>query len=381
MKWRGHGRDISTRTYPLIILKMSASAASATDYKATIIDSLETLRKKEVASKETFKARAYKKAIDGLKTVESIRSYEDVEGVAGIGEKIREKIMEILSTGELASAKRAAASHAVHEELMAVYGIGPAKAAELVAAGIGSVADLRVAVAADGALLNDKQKIGLKHYEDLLQRIPHSEMLEHQAMLAELLPEEVERGQSKIGPLSAAGSPAADATTSFEIVGSFRRGAETSGDIDVLIRVASGQNGKKLLRDYITMMTGFGYLIETLALGDKKFMGICQLPGQPARRLDILMTPEAEYPYAVLYFTGSDTFNIAVRQWALERGYTLNEHKLTPIREGVKPVPAMAGERDILRFLRISYVAPELRTGVAVLRPLAKIRFVAEEDD
>lgn len=345
---------------------MSASAASAAsasvDYKATIIDSLETLRKKEVASKETFKARAYKKAIDGLKTVESIRSYEDVEGVAGIGEKIREKIMEILSTGELASAKRAAASHAVHEELMAVYGIGPAKAAELVAAGIGSVADLRAAVAADPALLNDKQKIGLKHYEDLLQRIPHSEMLEHQAILAELLPEEV------------------DAPTSFEIVGSFRRKAETSGDIDVLIRVGAGQNGKKLLRDYITMMTGFGYLVETLALGDKKFMGICQLPGHPARRLDILMTPEAEYPYAVLYFTGSDTFNIAVRQWALERGYTLNEHKLTPIREGVKPVPTMAGERDILRFLRISYVAPELRTGTAVLRPLAKIRFVVEDD-
>ena len=360
----------------------SASAASAAsiNYKSTIIDALETMRKKEVAEKETFKARAYKKAIDGLKTVESIRSLDDVSAVPGIGEKIREKIVEILSTGELASAKRAAASHAVHDELMAVYGIGPAKAAELIAAGIGGIADLRAASAADPGLLNDKQKIGLKYYEDLLKRIPRSEMLEHQAMLAELLPEEVERGRAKLDPLSAAGSPAADATTSFEIVGSFRREAETSGDIDVLIRVAEGQNGKKLLRDYVTMMAGFGYLVETLALGDKKFMGICQLPGEPARRLDILMTPAAEYPYAILYFTGSDVFNIAVRQWALDRGYTLNEHTLAAIREGVKPVPPMTSERDILRFLRISYVAPRDRVAAAVVRPLAKIRFLADDE-
>ena len=342
--------------------KANMASAASINYKSTIIDALETMRKKEVAEKEPFKARAYKKAIDGLKTVDSIRSLDDVSAVPGIGEKIREKIVEILATGELASAKRAAASHAVHDELMAVYGIGPVKAAELVAAGIGGYTDLRAASAADPGLLTEKQKAGLKYYEDLLKRIPRSEMLEHQAMLAELLPEEI------------------DATTSFEIVGSFRREAETSGDIDVLIRVADGQNGKKLLRDYVAMMAGFGYLVETLALGDKKFMGICQLPGQPARRLDILMTPAAEYPYAILYFTGSDVFNIAVRQWALDRGYTLNEHTLAALRSDVKPVPPMASERDILRFLRISYVAPRDRVAAAVVRPLAKIRFLADDE-
>lgn len=352
---------------------MAASAVEIKniDIKPQILAALEIMRKKEIADREPFKARAYKKAIDGIKLLDKVTSNEDVKGVEGIGAKIEEKIREILETGKLASADLAAASHKPHEELMSVYGIGPAKASELIGEGITSVEILRVTVKKNSSALNDKQKIGLLYYEDLIKRIPYEEMLEHKSILQELLPEEV------------------NGTNDMEIVGSFRREAADSGDIDVLIRVKEGGDPGKLLVEYIKMMESFGYLRASLAQGDKKYMGICQLPGHPARRLDILMTPENEYAYAILYFTGSDMFNIAMRHYALEKGYTLNEHKLTPIGSkllqssssaGTQPdIPEMKTEKDIFRFLKINYVEPKNRKSGAVLIPYRKLKFVHEE--
>ena len=94
-----------------------------------------------------------------------------------------------------------------------------------------------------------------------------------------------------------------------------------------------------------------------------------------ARRVDLLMTPEEEYAYSILYFTGSDRFNVAFRQHALEKGYTLNEHALTvvnPSTKAAKPPsehtltivdekakpPPMESEEDIFRFLGLRYVLP-----------------------
>jgi DNA polymerase/3'-5' exonuclease PolX len=83
--------------------------------------------------------------------------------------------------------------------------------------------------------------------------------------------------------------------------------------------------------------------------------------GGKARRLDILMTPENEYSYALLYFTGSDKFNVAFRQHALNRGYTLNEHTLKPMRDGLSEPPYMSTENDIFRFLGLRYIEPSQR--------------------
>ena len=81
----------------------------------------------------------------------------------------------------------------------------------------------------------------------------------------------------------------------------------------------------------IHVLTRSGYVIDVLANGSKKWMGYVRLGADGvARRLDLLLTPPAEYPYALLYFTGSDKFNIAFRRRCLERGYTLNEHTMTP---------------------------------------------------
>jgi len=323
------------------------------DYKKSIINSLDVMRKKEIASKDRFKALAYAKVIGQLKSTPGpIRSFEDVKGIEGIGEKIGLKIKEILETGSLAAAERVREEFPLdaYDALLGVYGIGPAKARELVEKeGVRSIADLRTSVAARPALLNDKQKIGLRVYEDLLERIPRTEMEEHQRILIGSLP----------------------SGTEGQIVGSFRRGAESSGDIDILVR---GED-VRAFEDYVDALVLSGYITDILAQGEKKCLAVCRLPGGKARRLDILLTPESEYAYAILYFTGSAEFNVAFRSWALERGYTLNEHTLMPIREGVGGVPPMKEESDIFRFLGIKWVEPSARHGAEDVVAAPRFRF------
>ena len=181
-------------------------------------------------------------------------------------------------------------------------------------------------------------------------------MLEHQALLLSHIP------------------PKTDA----EIVGSFRRGAANSGDIDMLIR----GDDPSLLHSFAHALQTANYIKYVLAMGDKKILAISQLPGKPARRLDLLLTPPDEYAYAILYFTGSDTFNVAFRQHALEKGYTLNEHALTPLKNTTPPPPPLKTEKDIFNFLGLAYTPPEERTGATAVKLKAKrkIRIVRDEE-
>ena len=319
-----------------------------TDYKETIIDSLEVLRKRDVADKAVHSARAYAKVITQLKNYNgTITEYDDVKNITGIGAKMEKKIKEILETGSLAAAEKARELYNIDalDALQNIYGVGPAKATDLVKAGIVSISQLREEIKSNPKLLNDKQKIGLKYYEELLERIPRTEMEEHRDILHTLLPDEMTEYDT-------------------EIVGSFRREATNSGDIDVLIRVpfnADAKTAKANLELYVKMLEGFGYIEEILALGEHKCMAISRMYNGKARRLDLLMTPDEEYAYAILYFTGSDRFNVAFRQYAIDKGYTLNEHTLTPIKAGVQTPPYMKTEKDIFKFLGLRYIDPSKR--------------------
>jgi len=334
------------------------SYPSIMNYKPQIIEALNVMRRRDEAEKQTFKARAYGKVISQLEKLPSITSYDDVATLTGIGAKIEENIREILATGALKSAERAKEVYHLDtlDSLMKIYGVGPAKAKSLVEDHkVTSIADLREKVSKNPKILNDNQKVGLAHYEDLLLRIPREEMLEHQALLMSHLPR----------------------TTTAEIVGSFRRGAANSGDIDMLI---SG-NDPSLLHEYAVTLQTKGYIKYVLAQGDKKVLAISQLPGKPARRLDLLLTPPEEYAYAILYFTGSDTFNVAFRHHALDQGYTLNEHALTPLKGNDAMPPLLKTEKDIFTFLGLVYTPPEERVGAMAVKrkPKRKIRIVHEE--
>lgn len=296
------------------------------DYRPLIIENLAILQKTSKAEENgVFKSRAYAKAIATLTAGGSVGSMADIPD--GITDKIRLKIQEILETGSLQAAEVAKTKAPDTRELFAqIYGVGPKKAAEL-AATYSTIADLRAAVAANTLKLTKNQLIGLRVYEDLLLRIPRVEMLEHEKVLKGLIP---------------------DAT----LVGSFRRGLATSGDIDVIV---SGP-----LKTIVESFKASGYLTDILAEGESKCLAVCRLPGQPYRRIDFLSTPASEMPFALLYFTGSDTFNVAMRSKASEMGFRLNEHGLLQVKMNVF-VSGIKTEKDIFKCLGMDWVEPYSR--------------------
>ena len=127
-----------------------------TDYKETIIDSLEVLRKRDVADKAVHSARAYAKVITQLKNYNgTITEYDDVKNITGIGAKMEKKIKEILETGSLAAAEKARELYNIDalDALQKIYGVGPAKSTELVKSGIISISQLRDEVKSNPKLL------------------------------------------------------------------------------------------------------------------------------------------------------------------------------------------------------------------------------------
>ena len=342
------------------------------DYKPVIIDALRVLEARDRADKKPFSARAYATVLRHLEAhPNTIRSLVEIPIFQGVGEKIKKKMEEIVETGRLEAAEKAKAEYPLEALALfgGIYGIGPVKAGELVEMGLRTLTDLRVELHMRPDLLHEKQKAGLAYYEDLVERIPREEMREHESLLQGVVTQVLGQGVSKREGYG-------DACVSMTIVGSYRRGAETSGDVDVLLRVPSAWTPLmcgEYLHTFVRALEENGYMEYVLALGEKKCMGIARLPAQgkdyKARRVDFLITPEHEYACALLYFTGSDMFNVAFRQHALQKGYTLNEHFLSSM--GDAPPPPFKTEDDIFRFLSLQYVEPSKRVEGA-LRTLIK---------
>lgn len=317
------------------------------DYKNIIIAELETLVKKETIEKGTFKVRAYQKVIKQLKSLEKVDNWKDLEDVSGIGKKITEKVDEIFKTGKLRSAEKARTKHnlQIYDDLMKIHGVGATKAKQLVEEyNVTSMEVLKNKLEENPDILNNKQKIGLKYYEDINLKIPRKEMEQHESYLLDSL-----------GNL--------DKDIHITIVGSYRRKVKESGDIDVLVtlrRKTTSEERANLMCKIIEKLKDENYIKSSLALGDKKYMGIVKLKRKRhARRMDILITSQEEYPFAVLYFTGSQELNIIMRKDAIEMGLRLNEYSLLDKKE--KPI-VLKSEEEIFKKLGYSFIPPEMRT-------------------
>ena len=298
-----------------------------TDFKAQIISELATVSKLSAAEPNgAFKVRSYTAAINKLKKLPQVLTVEDAAGIGGA--KIQEKIATIIATGSLglSEAEVAAAAVETPEQIFGkIYGVGPATAKKLVAAGYTSIADLR----AGNAELTPAQTAGLQHYEDLLERIPRAEMDKHAGNLL--------RSAAKFGLMGV-------------ITGSYRRGAASSGDIDMLVTHASPEQGAAALRALVEYLVRKTYVKAVLSLGEHMCLAIASLvKGGRARRVDILLTPPEELPFAIAHFTGPAEFNVAMRQEALKRGYSLSQRGLTRVSNEM-PVTGIASEKELLEF-------------------------------
>uniref|UniRef100_A0A6C0HD75 DNA polymerase beta n=1 Tax=viral metagenome TaxID=1070528 RepID=A0A6C0HD75_9ZZZZ len=305
---------------------------------------------------EPMKARAYQKAEETLLGVnEEITDLSQLQGKPGIGPTIMEKMKEYLRTGTLTLLEREKANPM--NILTEVYGIGPKKAKELVDKGITTIETLREQ---QEEVLNEIQKVGLKYFEDILERIPRSEIDEYNELFATKFKELAEEGSQ------------------YEIVGSYRRGAKTSGDIDVIIT----SNNPDVFIRFIDALVQEKIIIEVLSRGKSKCLVITKIENSKhARRVDFLYTSPEEYPFSVLYFTGSKAFNTVMRGHALKLGYTLNEHRIARTSSPGSPIKMnFQNEKDIFDFLKLEYKEPNERTDGRAVVPYEVISEIPQTE-
>ena len=293
---------------------------------------------------EPFKARAYQTAQETIMAYDGdIYNLEQISKLPGIGKTITAKLAEYMQTGTIAFLERERKNPV--NVLTKVYGIGPKKADELVKAGITSITELR----AHPELINDVQRIGLKYFEAIETRIPRSEIDTYKQVLGAIFQKTTPAGSI------------------MEIVGSYRRGAQTSGDIDIIL---TNKDNNNILKPFMDGLIQNKILIEILSRGKTKSLTIARLPEQApeqapmqpvARRIDFLYTPPSEYPFALLYFTGSKAFNTVQRHRALTLGYSLSEHGLLKGVKGEKILGDFKTEKDIFDILGMVYKEPHER--------------------
>lgn len=247
------------------------------------------------ARKEHFRAVGYQRAIAKISALKhEVTTLDDVRELTtnrGIGDKLEAKIMEIITTGRLRQAEAVLENkdNIAVKELCQVWGIGPVKALNLISHNINSVEKLRVAIQQNGNLLDKNQKIGLKHYEDLLIRIPRKQVAELETFVRMV-------------------AKTIDIGLEVKVAGSYLRGKKDCGDVDIMVRGTDAQL-KNGFRKLVEALKKKGVLTDDLILGGNKYFGIFRFPGRPHGRIDLFAVPEQEYPFALLTYTGSAIFN------------------------------------------------------------------------
>ena len=303
-----------------------------------IIDNLKILADYERINNEPFKVKAYEKVIASIELYDkNIKTLEDIKELKGVGKKIEDKIIEFINTGNITEVDNVLNDprYILGNKLKGIYGVGPAKITELMTK-IKDFEELKD----HQELLNDKQRIGLKYYDDMNLRIPIIEGRKHLKIFNKI----VNKLYNDI---------------EFEFVGSYRRKNKDMGDIDILIKNKPGL----VLKDIIKQLELKSYIIENLALGNNKFMGLCKLtPELPARRIDILIADPSHYYFALLYFTGSYSFNIYMRKIALKKGLSLSEYGFKDNSKiMIDTTDVIHSEEDIFKYLDMDYVEPHKR--------------------
>ena len=292
---------------------------------------------------ETFKPRAYRKA---AKTIESlsedianIAKRGELEEIPGVGSHIAPKIDEIVKTGGLTYLDRLKKDLPPGvRELSGIEGIGP-KRALLLSKELGVTSVAKLEEAARAGLVRDLPGFGEKSEQNILRIISAQSTTAGRVLLGDILPVAEEIVQKLMQEPSAG---------RVSLAGSIRRMKETIGDVDIL--ASSAQSGK-LMNAFVSLpgierVVGKGPTKSTIVL-------------KTGVQVDLRVVREDQFWTALQYFTGSKDHNIALRQRALDRGWTLNEYGITEVETG-KNLPGKE-ERELYTLLDLQYIEPELR--------------------
>ena len=329
---------------------------------ADILDDMGTLL--EIRGENPFRCRAYHNAASSLKSVTGNLATMVADGtlteIPGIGASMMTKIAQLATSGQCTEYEALKVELPTGLlDLMRVPGLGAKKIKVLRdTLNITSVADLRKAATAN--LIADIKGFGAKTQTKILEGLDFldtagTRMLQHTA-------------RKIVTPILKAVSEHPDVIRS-SLCGSLRRRAETIGDLDVLV---STNHPQQFLAD----MAARPEVVQIIAHGDTKL----SVRLNQGAQCDIRAVTDAQFPFALNYFTGSKLHNIVMRKRAIARGLKLSEYGLES-DDGTATV--CRDEADIYKALGLDYIPPELRedTGEFALSEAGAIPKLIETED
>ncbi|KAM4109950.1 hypothetical protein ACJW30_03G157600 [Castanea mollissima] len=281
---------------------------------------------------EDRRSFSYYKAIAVIEKLSfKIDSADQVKDLPSIGKSLHDHIQEIVTTGKLSKLEHFEKDEKVRTITLfgEVWGIGPATALKLYEKGHRTLDDLK-----NENSLTNSQRIGLKYFDDIKQRIPRHEVQEMDLLL------------QKVGE---------DILHGVNIVcgGSFRRGKASCGDLDIIITHPDGRSHRGFLSKYVER------------LKDMKFL-----------REDLIFTTHSEevyprdiYAFGLIAWTGNDVLNRRLRLLAESKGFRLDDTGLFPAtygsggKQGTRASASLKFnvEKEVFDFLGFPWLEPHER--------------------
>lgn len=314
------------------------------DYKAKIIEAFRILKDENYDAGDKHRARAYGNAVRTLSRVNSpIASGKQAMKLRGIGKSLSAKIDEILRTGELKKIEkkspgkiaRRRSKREILKEFESIYDVGEVKAEQWYKKGYRSIEDIR---RFEKRNLTKAGRKTLKYYESLTQPIPRAS-IDYQKKMWKMYLDGI------------------DPSAKFAVVGSYRRGSKTSGDVDVLI---ASKKGSVVLSELVKALEFAGNIKAVLQRKGEKITTICEMiMGPPVAKVDFFYVPVRSWGPGLLAWTGPGDFVRYMRAEAKRKGFKLNDVALKNLKTG--EIMHTPSEKSIFDILGMKYVPPQMR--------------------
>jgi len=313
---------------------------------AELADQLDLLADiSEILAEESFKVIAYRRAAARIRETPSPVAELALAGRAtelpGIGKTIEQKVIEIVSDGEMHALTRRRERVPVGVvDFLRLPGVGPKTAARIwTELGVTTLESLKTA--AEDGRLRDLSGLGQRSEEKILNALEAGvgEQAEPRRLLGAGLP----AVRRVVEELEA--HPAAIAVSE---AGSVRRRRETVRDLDL---IATSSDAPSLIAAFCEG----NWVRDVAARGPTK----ATVVGHDELRFDLRVVPPECYGNVLQHFSGSKDHNIALREEAQRRGLSISEYGVTVVETG--EVVTHATEEELYDYLGYAFIPPELR--------------------
>lgn len=307
-----------------------------------------------------FRVRAYR---NGARTIRDLaepivdrvnKQNAPLTEIQGIGKDLAEKCCELIQTGSLQQLEKILTEiPATVLDILRIPGLGPKKAAAIYQE-LGIVTLDQLEAACNEGRVRELKGFAAKTEQTILAGIEIAEAANQRLLWADA----DEIAQDLMAHLQNCKSIA-----QMEMAGSYRRGRETVGDLDIL--VVSRQ-----IDEVMDRFAEFPGLKETIARGDTKM----SIRLQNNLAVDLRVVPAESFGAALQYFTGSQQHNIELRGRAKQQGLKINEYGVFKVQHDSETGERVAGatEEDVYASLDLPLFAPELREGRGELNQAAE---------